>query len=291
MTPSEVLKGTQLALKTIRISHWIKNLLIFVPLIFAGGVFDLHLFLTTTKGFLGFCAASSIGYIYNDWRDRKFDAKHPKKKERALASGDVKEHVVVFVSVTLFVFMILVSRNLNLNFQKYLYLYLLGTLLYSFFLKNLPYLEILTIGLLFLCRVFAGASLTSVQLTNNFIVIVGASSMYFLTSKRLSEKSRSGSSDTRQVLNHYSILILRRICTALLMVTIISYLYWIYQPRNSSIISWLTIAPVFVAMVRFVGFQKMSKTENPIELFTNDLVLMICSGVFLSLTILKVYLV
>jgi 4-hydroxybenzoate polyprenyltransferase len=265
--------------------------LVFVPLIFSGLLFDLHLLLTTFKAFLAFCAASSIGYIFNDWRDRKFDARHPKKKGRAFASGNGKGYFALFLSLNFVVIMILVSHALNSGFQKYLYLYLLGTLTYSLVLKNVPYVEILVIGLLFLCRIFAGASSTSVPLTSNFIIIVGASSMYFLSSKRLSEKLSRSNLDTRQVLKHYSVSFLRKIATALLIISVVGYLYWISQPRNLSFILWFTVLPIYFALVRFLSFQKMYKTENPVELFTKDMRLLICSGMFLVLIILEIYLV
>ena len=67
-------------LKLMRIKHYLKNLIVFMPLFFSKKLFDAKLLLITILGFISFCLISSIVYIINDIRDLEFDKKHIEKK-------------------------------------------------------------------------------------------------------------------------------------------------------------------------------------------------------------------
>lgn len=75
--------------KLLRVKHYIKNLLIFIPLFFAGKIFDRNLLEKAFIGFVCFCLISSAVYILNDIQDREKDRLHPKKKMRPIASGSI----------------------------------------------------------------------------------------------------------------------------------------------------------------------------------------------------------
>mgnify|MGYP001565354299 CR=1 FL=1 len=72
-----------------RIQQWYKNLLIFLPLVFAGLLGDPKSIFLTCLGFLALCFMSSTNYILNDIVDREKDKLHPEKKDRPIASGQI----------------------------------------------------------------------------------------------------------------------------------------------------------------------------------------------------------
>lgn len=72
----------------MRVKHYIKNFLIFLPLFFNGGIFTYKI-INCILGFISFCFLSSIIYVINDINDIEEDKKHPIKKSRPLASGDI----------------------------------------------------------------------------------------------------------------------------------------------------------------------------------------------------------
>ena len=76
--------------KLLRIRHYIKNLLVFLPMFFGGNIFNTEKLISAGMGFVCFCFVSSGIYILNDYRDREKDRLHPKKKERPIASGRIK---------------------------------------------------------------------------------------------------------------------------------------------------------------------------------------------------------
>ena len=74
-------------LKLFRVKHYIKNVLIFVPLLFSHQFKNVNLILSVFIAFLSFSLLSSAIYIFNDIKDKDLDSKHPKKKFRPIASG------------------------------------------------------------------------------------------------------------------------------------------------------------------------------------------------------------
>lgn len=91
-----------------RIPQWIKNLFVFVPLLFSLHLFEAEYFLTTLKAFISFCFASSLIYVINDIIDIEADALHPKKKYRPLPSGNVsKKSALTSALILLFIIIVL----------------------------------------------------------------------------------------------------------------------------------------------------------------------------------------
>ena len=80
-------------LKLIRIKHWIKNILIFIPLVFSGVINESNI-VNCILGFFSFSFMSSFIYIVNDIRDIEKDKLHPRKRKRPLASGTIKKNIV-----------------------------------------------------------------------------------------------------------------------------------------------------------------------------------------------------
>ena len=87
-------------IKLLRPKDWAKNLFLFVPSFFAGHIFTLSKIELLLTGFAAFsCIASSV-YIINDYRDIENDRKHPTKRNRPLASGNVKPaHAIVICTI------------------------------------------------------------------------------------------------------------------------------------------------------------------------------------------------
>ena len=91
----------------MRVHHYIKNILIFMPLIFSGNLTDRRKFMATLLGMIAFSLVTSAVYIINDIRDAEKDRMHPTKKKRPIASGAVTPvHAVILMAVILIVAMV-----------------------------------------------------------------------------------------------------------------------------------------------------------------------------------------
>ena len=88
-------------LKLMRVKHYIKNLLIFLPLIFSNNMTNINLLIKTFLAFIIFSLITSVVYIFNDLRDIEKDKLHPTKKFRPLASGKIKKVQAYFIIIIL----------------------------------------------------------------------------------------------------------------------------------------------------------------------------------------------
>ena len=91
-------------LNLLRVNQYVKNLVVFFPLFFAGKILDTSLFESTILAFVCFCLSASAVYIFNDSRDVHYDREHPKKRFRPLASGEIRVSRAIKVAFLLFVF-------------------------------------------------------------------------------------------------------------------------------------------------------------------------------------------
>ncbi len=152
-------------LKAARVYQWAKNLLLFVPLITSHNFLNLKLFIINILGFIAFSLCASATYIINDLFDLESDRKHPRKKNRPFASGELSISTGILMSGLLGLSGLLLSFFLSLNFSFYLAVYILLTCFYSFFLKKHVLVDVLTLAGLYTIRIFAGAHLIEVKVS------------------------------------------------------------------------------------------------------------------------------
>ena len=124
-----------------RVNHYIKNLLVFAPLLFTSGLSDLSKLALSFKAFIIFSLIASVVYIINDLFDIKFDKKHPQKRKlKPLASGKISISFAYFSIAILSIISIFILLN-NKNLINVFLIYIIMNVLYSFFLKFIPILD------------------------------------------------------------------------------------------------------------------------------------------------------
>ncbi|MCM3874386.1 MAG: UbiA family prenyltransferase [Pyrinomonadaceae bacterium] len=153
-------------LKALRIQQWVKNLLLFVPLITAHKIMDLSLVAQTLYAFLAFGLCASSVYVVNDLLDLEADRQHPRKKSRPFASGALQIKtglalipLLMSLSFTLAAFLLPPQFCLSLG------LYFLITLAYSFYFKRVAAVDVLVLSGLYTLRILAGALAVNVTLS------------------------------------------------------------------------------------------------------------------------------
>lgn len=148
-------------IKLIRVKHYIKNLLIFLPIIFSQRITDITALTKTLITFILFCISTSIIYVVNDIKDIDKDRNHPKKKNRPLASGKISIKqaikVIIILSIILICGMIIFFRN-NASAIVVMFVYIIMNMLYSLKLKDIPILDIAILSTGFLLRVVLRSS-------------------------------------------------------------------------------------------------------------------------------------
>lgn len=198
-----------LILKSARVTHWVKNVVIFAPIVFAGFLFEPILLGRVVWAFLLFSLVSSAIYIFNDLIDLETDKLHPFKKKRPLASGRLD------VPTAILSFIVLAGGSLYLSLATSSFYfaavaaYFTLNIIYTLWWKKVPILDVFAIATGFVLRVYAGAFVINVHMDVWFLLTVISASLFLAVGKRRSEMTILGYSGVevkkhRATLLHYT---------------------------------------------------------------------------------------
>ena len=270
-------------LKLMRPKHYIKNFLIFLPLLFSGKLLNLSNILITLGGVICFSLMASSIYIINDIKDKDKDRKHKTKCNRPIASGKISvKNAIIFMFVLLILVTVLVIvMNLSILSIGFLALYFILNLAYSLGLKNIPLIDIIILVSGFVIRVLFGASILSITVSNWLYLTVIAISFYLGLGKRRNEIMKTGS-NTRKVLKYYTKEFLDKNMYMFLSMTIIFYSLWTTDvdivSKSNNLLIW-TVPLVIVICMRYSMDIEGESDGDPVEVIMHDKV--IISLVFL----------
>lgn len=167
--------------RAMRPHQWAKNTLLFLPAIAAHLRWEASAFLTLILGFVAFSFVASAVYLMNDLADLPHDRRHPTKKNRPLAAGDLTIPAAVAAATMLLIISAIVSFSLPGTFRLVLATYFGLTVAYSLILKRRIVVDVIALATLYTIRVVAGATLLSVPLSRWFL----AFSVFFFFSLAL----------------------------------------------------------------------------------------------------------
>ncbi len=148
-------------IRSMRPHQWLKNLLVFVPFALDYGQLHGRDVGIALSAFVCLCALTSGTYLVNDIFDVEADRRHPRKRTRPIASGDLPIATAALVSGVLIAAAMVAAALLRHAFAAALLSYLVITLAYSFRLKRLAMVDVLVIAMLFTLRILAGMLLVS----------------------------------------------------------------------------------------------------------------------------------
>lgn len=150
--------------RALRLHQWVKNLLIFIPVL-AAHQFHAHVAFTLVLAFFSFSLCASSAYLLNDLLDLAYDRGHPTKRQRPFASGTIPLLQGVLLVPALLIVGGLLALAIGPKFFGCVALYYATTLLYSFWLKRKMSIDVLTLACLYGLRVVAGGVAVGVPLT------------------------------------------------------------------------------------------------------------------------------
>jgi 4-hydroxybenzoate polyprenyltransferase/phosphoserine phosphatase len=152
--------------RALRLHQWLKNLLVLIPLLTAHRFNDMHLMMQALLAFLAFGLCASSVYLLNDLIDVQDDRKHRSKCKRPFASGDLSMlHGWLATPVPLITALAITISLLPVNFGLALMAYYGLTLAYTFKLKRVLMLDVVTLASLYTARIIAGALAINVTLS------------------------------------------------------------------------------------------------------------------------------
>ena len=261
----------------IRVKHYIKNLLIFIPLIFSGLYKDSFNIFITVLGFILFSFVSSIVYVINDIVDIEKDRMHEIKKNRPLPSGKVsiKEAylIIIFLAFISFYFTFVIFKNTS-NYSIILpFVYVLINILYSKWLKNIVLVDVIVLVIGFLIRLFFGSLLIDVAISDYLYLTVMSGAFYLGFGKRRNEIVKN-SDKSRKVLKFYTKDFLDKNMYVCLALTIIFYSMWATDPLviskiNSNLLIW-TVPLVMIIFFEYSLIIESGSYGDPVEVVMNN---------------------
>lgn len=145
--------------KFIRLHQWLKNLLLFVPIVAAHELSNVHKWALLIGAFFSFSLCASFVYILNDLFDVENDRSHPKKRERLLANGQVSIPRGILIALCMLLLSILIAINLAPAFQICLLVYFSATCLYTILVKRIAIFDCLVLAFLYTLRIISGVLL------------------------------------------------------------------------------------------------------------------------------------
>ena len=191
---AEMFPRSPLKLRTIvaaiRARQWVKNLLVFIPIITAHKLRDAEILAAGALAFvaISFCASSI--YLLNDVLDLDADRRHPEKRRRPLASGNLAIPVATVLSLFLMAAGFAISLRLPADAVTLIGVYLVATTAYSLFLKRRVLVDVFTLSLLYTLRVLLGGAATGLLLSPWFLAFSVFTFLSLAFCKRASELVR-----------------------------------------------------------------------------------------------------
>jgi len=218
----------------MRPRQWSKNVFVLAGIVFAGKLFERPAQLRVLSCFVLFCAASSAVYLVNDVVDRSTDAHHPLKSLRPIASGRLSPAIAVAASLALTAGALVAAALLNRATLAIIAAYLASSFAYSFWLKRVFLLDVMTVAAGFVLRAVAGAACIGAEISPWLLVCSFLLALFLALGKRRSELVLLGQDATshRMALGHYSLALVDSWLTALSAAAIVSYAIYTQSPRT-----------------------------------------------------------
>ncbi len=267
--------------RTARPKQWVKNVLVFAAPGAAGVLTEPGPLGRTLVAFVAMCLAASGTYFLNDALDAHADRQHPTKQHRPVAAGHVSEGLAKLMSVVLIVAAIAISipiqgGELALVVAGYAAL----TISYSIWLKHEPVIDLAVVAAGFVLRAIAGGVAAGVEISDWFLIVAAAGSLFMVTGKRHAEQIELGdaSGAHRSTLEAYSTSFLGFVRAVSASVMVTAYCLWAFESAASTgDETWfrLSIIPFVLAVLRYAHVIEQGKGGAPEEIVLSDRVIQV----------------
>ena len=255
-------------IRLIRVRQYIKNTFVLAPLLFSSSFSNIEAVKNAFIAALLFCIASSSAYIINDIRDIDKDRRHPiKSVTRPLASGDLKVRQALALLLFFYAFL---SYFFNLfpNVIYVIVIYLFLNVLYSYYLKNQPVLDIFSIASGFVLRVVAGSVAIGVPISSWMCITTMCLALYLAAVKRRQELSVQGTA-SRGVLEYYTLELINRYAEMSAIGALVFYSMYVTSAKPELVI---TIPLVLFGLFRYWFLvETVDAGESPTDAVLSDL--------------------
>ncbi len=280
-------------LVTMRPRQWTKNGLILAAAGAAGALGHDDVPLRVLVTCFAFCLLSGGIYAVNDVRDRHEDRRHPRKRRRPIAAGELSPDFAMTLGVILIALGAAICYDVRPVVGAVAAGYAALTLSYTFLWREVVLLDLIAIAGGFVLRAVAGGVAAPVGLSHWFLLVVSAAAVMVAAGKRLAElrRTQAGAAARRRVLTLYSPRMLMRILVGCALVALFAYAMWASALPAVHGVPWrpLTTVPFAVCLLRYSVLVRAGAGETPEELVLRDRPLALAGAIWLVLFALGVH--
>jgi 4-hydroxybenzoate polyprenyltransferase len=267
------------ALVSLRPRQWPKNLLVFAGIVFAAELGDPTRWVQATVAFVAYCAASSAAYLVNDVRDAADDRVHPLKRTRPIARGELGPRPAIALAAALAACALALTAPLGLVPLLFVLAFATLQLGYSFSLKHLVVLDVMTISGLFVVRAAAGAAAVDVRISPWLLLCTALLALFLGLAKRRGELVLVGGegAPARPVLAGYSLELVDQLVGIVAACTIIAYSLYTFTADEQTPWMMVTIPFVVFGIFRYLLLvHRRDLGEEPEAVLLSDVPILVC---------------
>lgn len=267
-------------IRMLRVKHYIKNFLLFLPIVFGGALLDIEIMARGAIAFLVFSFMSSVVYIINDIKDLEKDKLHEKKKHRPIASGMINIKEAQIAALMLFVLCVVIKLlcfGRTISTWTVLIGYLLVNMAYSVWgCKKVPLLDVVLLVLGFVFRVYYGAIISGFEVSQWLYLVIVSGAFYMGFGKRRNELIKNNDS-TREVLRYYNQAFLDKSMYSCMTLAIMFYSLWCLEQYRGEIKNYLITIPILMIILfkYSLNVESQMKDGDPIEVILSDRILIL----------------
>lgn len=267
-----------------RPTQWSKGVFVLIGPLYGWADGQEVPWLSVLLAFAAFGLVSSAGYVVNDLRDREEDRRHPRKKHRPIASGEVspgeaKAFAALLYAATLACtlgVLVLAPGWAGVWMAAAVVLYALNVAAYTASLKHIVLMDVMSLSSGFVLRVLGGCAAGAVAPSTWLLTSTLFISMFLAFGKRLGERRTmgEGAGSARRVLDGYTDDMLRMVVVATAVGTLLTYAGYV-QDRAADYtlgfnLLWLTMLPATFGLFRCMVLVERGDYDDPTELATRD---------------------
>jgi len=281
---------------SLRPDQWTKNLIVFAALIFAVKLLDPAALAYASAAFLIFCALSGAVYLINDVSDREQDRRHPLKRMRPIAAGDLSTGAALAFAGGLSVTAVAASFALRPAFGVTAVAYLALFVVYSHWLKHIVILDVMAIAIGFVLRAVAGGLVIHVHVSNWLLVCTMLGALFLGLAKRRHEMTllAEGAKGHRPILEEYDPYLLDQMIGVVAASTMVAYIIYCASPETHASFGteWMVLTTPFpiYGLFRYLYLvHRKAGGGSPSDMLLTDRPLLACVALWGIAVVVIVY--
>ena len=283
-------------LRALRPHQWTKNLLVFAALLFSKHLFEPGPFLRASLAFIAFCGLAGAVYLWNDVADIESDQLHPKKRLRPIAAGELSIRAATLGAMALVVGALSLSFSVDVELGLCASAYLALNMAYSFGLKHVVILDVLSISLGFVLRTLAGGYAIQAPVTEWLLVLTLLLALFLALAKRRHELTSlsENAASHRAILAEYSPYLIDQMTSVVTASVVTAYAFETLSPETvqkfgTARLSW-TLPLVLYGIFRYLYLvHQKDRGDSPTDMLLTDRPLLATVALWVALVIAIVY--